>query len=339
MMIIVLPLLLLLAKPPSRKNTVRLVKGGSFKLVTWVNELVVKQPKLIAFSSMVIFIIVAVGVFRIDYNVSVIDDLKPSNQIYQDIQTIEGNMGGVFPIEILLEFDNPITIRKNNDDIDKYRNIITTDGLTDEEVSFKINNFLDKNNLIFIDNINEFKKEIMKIDKISSLISFTDLLPRLLASNPFGKYINLNISTNLEYNKNHSRQYLKEYREIMKSSSSKILSDRTRTFITDDFKTVRFSGRMLNIKAQEAKNIKNRINILAKKYFGSNVTVSTTGSTFLALKTADHLVYNLTNSFGLAFLIIFLSMVVLFKSIRLSLIAVLPNVIPLMLAAMGLNCP
>ena len=119
----------------------------------------------------------------------------------------------------------------------------------------------------------------------------------------------------------------------MKSSTSKILTERTRTFITDNFKTIRFSGRMLNIKAQEAKTIKNKINLLAKKYFGDNAIVSTTGSTFLALKTADHLVYNLTNSFGLAFLIIFLSMVVLFKSLRLSLIAVLPNVIPLMLAA------
>ena len=333
MMITVLPLLLLLTKLPNRKNTIRLVKGGSFKFVTWVYELVTKQTKLIAFSSIIIFIIVAVGVFRIDYNVSVIDDLKPSNQIYQDIEAIEGNMGGVFPIEILLEFNNPITIRKNEDDFTKTKETFDTQGLNDEEILLRVDNSLDRDNLVLINSINEFKKEIMKIDKISSIISFTDLLPRLLSSNPFGKYADFNLSTNLEFNKNHSTDYLYEFNQIMNSSSASMLIESTRTFITNDFKTVRFSGRMLNIKAQEAKNIKNKINLLARKYFGNNASVSTTGSTFLALKTADHLVYNLTNSFGLAFLIIFLSMVVLFKSLRLSLIAVLPNVIPLMLAA------
>ena len=72
--------------------------------------------------------------------------------------------------------------------------------------------------------------------------------------------------------------------------------------------------------------------------FGNDVDINVTGSTLLALSTNRHLVKNLTFSFIIAFFIIFLSMVLLFRSFRLGLISILPNIIPLMIAGgmMGL---
>ena len=57
-----------------------------------------------------------------------------------------------------------------------------------------------------------------------------------------------------------------------------------------------------------------------------------TGSTLLTLRTTKFLVSDLTNSFILAFIIIFFAMVLQFRSIRLSLISLLPNIIPLLTA-------
>ena len=355
MMIVVLPLLLLLTSPPKRKNTKRLIKGGSYRFVLWVYSFVVRRSKIIAFSSIVVFAIVAVGLFKIDYNVSILDDLKPTNQIYKDIETIEGNMGGVFPIEILVEFNEKIPLKGEIDynkiNNDKYKQAYQSK--LEKIKIFKLDNFgktLTKQDSVenkiktikevdgeinrsIIKSINNFKEEVLKINKITNVNAVTDLFPRLIASDAFQKYDSLKIQTNLSFNSNHSEFYIKEIQSILNSRSEEVLLNSVSNFITPDFKTVRFSGRMLNIKAQEAQDIKTEISRLSKKYFGEDVKVSVTGSTFLALKTADHLVYNLTNSFGIAFLIIFVSMVILFKSFRLSLVAVLPNVIPLMLAA------
>ena len=66
--------------------------------------------------------------------------------------------------------------------------------------------------------------------------------------------------------------------------------------------------------------------------FGEDIQVIITGSTLLALHTSKDLVKNLTTSFMLAFIIIFISMIFLFKSIRLSILSVLPTIIPLMAA-------
>jgi predicted RND superfamily exporter protein len=50
----------------------------------------------------------------------------------------------------------------------------------------------------------------------------------------------------------------------------------------------------------------------------------------LALKTNQHLVNNLIYSFILAFIIIFISMMLLFRSFRLAALSILPNILPLL---------
>ena len=60
--------------------SVRLMKGGSHKFISWINKIVVYRSKTIALISIIVFAIVTVGLFKIDYNVSVLDDLRPSNQ-------------------------------------------------------------------------------------------------------------------------------------------------------------------------------------------------------------------------------------------------------------------
>ena len=299
MMVVVLPLLLLLSKKPKKKDTLRLIKGGSYKFISWTYSTVVNYPKVIVGISLVVFIIVAIGLFKIDYNVSVLDDLKPTNKIYKDVESIEGNMGGVFPIEVILEYNEPIS-------------------LDDKDI---------------LNTINNFKEDVSNIDKITSVAAFTDMLPKFLAKNQDLRET-LKLQENLTFNSNHSDLYASMLGKLLADSIQRNqVLDNASLFITKDLKTVRFSGRMLNVKAQEAKNIKDEVSRLSDKYFGDKANVSVTGSTFLALKTADHLVYSLTNSFALAFLIIFVSMVILFRSFKLSLISILPNVIPLMLAA------
>jgi predicted RND superfamily exporter protein len=95
---------------------------------------------------------------------------------------------------------------------------------------------------------------------------------------------------------------------------------------------------MPDMPYEQAMQIRDEILQKGNKIFGDIVDIKVTGSTLLALSTNRHLVKNLTFSFIIAFVIIFLSMVLLFRSFRLALISVLPNIIPLMIAGgmMGL---
>ena len=99
-----------------------------------------------------------------------------------------------------------------------------------------------------------------------------------------------------------------------------------------DYSKARISARVVNITSEQAKGIVTQINSFAKKRFTEETKLTITGSTLLALRTNAHLVKNLTTSFVIAFFIIFLSMVFLFRSLRLSLLSILPNIIPLMVA-------
>jgi predicted RND superfamily exporter protein len=61
--------------------------------------------------------------------------------------------------------------------------------------------------------------------------------------------------------------------------------------------------------------------------------VEVTGTAFLALRTNNYLVYNLAGSFLIAFGVITLLMVFLFRSVKMALISILPNIIPMMIMA------
>ena len=102
--------------------------------------------------------------------------------------------------------------------------------------------------------------------------------------------------------------------------------------INSDLSKTRISARLKNINSAEADILVKSLNQESYRLFGSKINIVITGSTVLALRTSKHLVKNLTTSFILAFIIIFFSMIFLFKSIRLSILSVLPTIIPLMAA-------
>jgi len=63
------------------------------------------------------------------------------------------------------------------------------------------------------------------------------------------------------------------------------------------------------------------------------MTAEVTGTAFLALRTNNYLVKNLLASFLVALIIITFLMVILFRSIKMAFISILPNIIPMMVMA------
>ena len=105
-----------------------------------------------------------------------------------------------------------------------------------------------------------------------------------------------------------------------------------------DYQKGRISAKVANINSEQGHQIKDAILDWADTHLPAEQSVTVTGTTLLALKTNDHLIKNLAYSFLLAFVVIFFSMMVLFRSFRLAALSILPNILPLVVAGgfMGL---
>ena len=276
--IIIIPALLTFIETPDKKHIKRLIAGERFQAAEKLNKWNENHPKKILTISAICFLLTIIGLFKMDYDSTIMDDLKEGNRLYDDMKFVEKHFGGTLPLEIVLDFKAE-------------------------------NNSLDYENLIKVD---RFKSKLQDIGEIGSIISYTDYL----------KVINEEMGEG-------NRTLPKNKEEGL---SLIYLLDNPINLLNKDFSKGRISARISNITTSRGESLKKEIELLHKEIFNQDVGLLITGSTLLALKTNLHLVKNLTFSFLIAFSIIFFSMIFLFKSKRLALLAILPNILPLMVA-------
>ena len=276
--IITIPIILLYLPKPDKTHTDRLIKDSESFSVDRIDIATKKYPYVIILLSVIFFILSAIGMQRIDYNISILDDLRPGNSLYDDIKYVDENFGGILPLEIVISSPDS--------------NILSIDFLKKAEV---------------------FEQRLRSLDEIKKSISLVDHLKVINnALNPEQGMI-------IPLSDEEIEDYLYDY-------------DNASSLYKDDGSKYRISCRVGNIKSKVAEELQLNIQNEFSKIFDKE-EVLVTGSTLLSLRTGRFLVRDLTNSFMLAFGIIFVSMIILFKSFRLSFIAILPNVIPLMAAA------
>ena len=276
--IIIIPAILSLIDIPDRKHIKRLILGEKFHAAESINNLNQTHPKKILTISLIFFVITILGLFKMDYDSTIMDDLKPGNKLYDDMEFVEKHFGGTLPLEVVINFKTE-------------------------------NNALLKENLLKVD---EFKLRLGEIDEIGTIISYTDYL----------KIINEEFGV--------GRRILPE--NINEALSLIYLLDNPINLLNVNNSKGRITSRISNITTSRGESLKEEITLLSKNIFDNDTEILITGSTLLALKTNRHLVKNLTFSFLIASSIIFLSMVFLFRSKRLALLSILPNILPLMVA-------
>lgn len=99
-------------------------------------------------------------------------------------------------------------------------------------------------------------------------------------------------------------------------------------FYTQDKKSARISARMKQVPSSEYSKILDSIKVYIKDNFPKNLSVKITGVVHLLIEMQDYLITSQIKSFSFAFAIIFIVMVFLLKSIKLALISMIPNIIP-----------
>ncbi|MFL3050212.1 MAG: RND family transporter [Candidatus Neomarinimicrobiota bacterium] len=105
------------------------------------------------------------------------------------------------------------------------------------------------------------------------------------------------------------------------------------TLVNFDYSSARLTGRISDISSRRAKEIKDEIIQWGRENLPSYLDIQLTGTTLMGLKINQYLVTNLVVSFLIAFGVIFISMLLLFKSVKIASISMIPNFIPLLLMA------
>ena len=88
-----------------------------------------------------------------------------------------------------------------------------------------------------------------------------------------------------------------------------------------------------DLSSEVLDSIEHSLEIFADNHFPPWLSINVTGTMPVALKTNNYLVVDLFSGFGLAFIFISLVMGLLFLSVRIGLISMLPNLIPIIFAA------
>ena len=110
------------------------------------------------------------------------------------------------------------------------------------------------------------------------------------------------------------------------------LNAQQKKYTNKDRTEIRISCGIENIDSNQADWLKKSIINDYINVFDTENGLKVTGSTLLALKMNRYLIASLLNSFIIAFIVIFISMNILFRSIKLSLVSIIPNIIPLLFA-------
>ncbi|MBA25047.1 MAG: hypothetical protein CMG48_02335 [Candidatus Marinimicrobia bacterium] len=187
----------------------------------------------------------------------------------------------------------------------------------DEKNNFIENGIANSRIIVFVDKI---QKKINSIPEIRKTISVVDYL----------EIIHDNFNEESEEKSYLNDGLIFQYFVLNE--------DIFQNLINFEYSKTRISARIKDINSTRAKEIVKEINEWKSENIPDDIQISLTGTTLMALKVNDYLVNNLIISFLIAFGVIFISMGFLFKSLKLAIFSMIPNLIPIlfMAAIMGI---
>ena len=178
---------------------------------------------------------------------------------------------------------------------------------------------------------------IANLRKIDEFESFIDSIP--VVSRPVSIISLVKASKQAYYNGDPNRYELPSKAEaVYILRYMKGQNDNTgllKSFVDSTFTRMRISMQIADIGSQEMDSlvhgiIEPRMN---KIFEGTNITTNVTGTTKLFIKGNKFLIDNLQESLALAFILITLSMAMLFANVRMIVISLAPNLLALMITA------
>jgi predicted RND superfamily exporter protein len=291
-----IPIVLSFLPSPKDRHTKYLVNPY---LNRWLDRLELwslNHRKIIYTVTVVLVAVSVIGIFKLKSVGYIVDDIPKSDKIYTDLKFFEKNFKGVMPLEIVV-------------DTKKKRSAIKFD------------------NLIRIDSLSSY---LSTFSEIARPLSITEGLK--FAKQAFFEGDSSSYSMPAEYDLPALSEYLsfKSDSNGAKNSFSKLIS----SFMDSTRQQARISISMADVGSSRLPEILEKIEARSNELFPKEkYDVKLTGSSVTFLEGSRFIINGLKESVLWAFLLIAICMLYLFKSARILVCSLIPNLIPLIITA------
>lgn len=369
--ICILPIVVSLSKTPKSRHLKHLERKLAVGLLDKLVDITVNHRKWVYVATVAIVGMSIYGMTRIKATGNLTGDLPSGHQILEDVNFIQDNFGGSIPFEIMVDYKESSRLAKKSTlkGIEEIQNKYSDDSLFTRQVSYI--DLLKAANMAYHDNdssqflliTQKRKLKLLKqyIDSslitnstnvglaINELIDTTNHVLRIRSQmRDIGSYeisdkvdsMKVRIDHILNPDRSHIESLFDRYSASGKTqyldsifegynSITNAVADK---YITDDASEIEYYEDPYLFLKKQYKNQDFRDNLRASidhEYF--DVTI--TGASVVASEGTQYLIINLMTSLLFAIIAISILMAILFRSSRMVMVSLIPNLIPLLFTA------
>ena len=272
-----------------------LITGFLVKVEGWVFG---HQSKIIG-TTLIVLLVAVMGIFKLKTVAFIVDDLPKKDIIYTDLKFFESNFKGVMPLEIMID------TKKRN-------------GLT----GMKALTVYEK-----VDSLDQFIAAQQEMNRPLSIAEGLKFAKQGFYENDSAQYLMPN-----SFDGAFVGDYLKPSKA--EGSSKNNFTKMLHSFIDSSKQTTRVSISMADVGTQQLPLVLENISKKADQLFDSSqYKVTLTGTSITFLEGSKFIINGLKESIFWAFFLIALCMLYLFRSLRILLCSLIPNLIPLVVTA------
>lgn len=286
------------------------------------------------FTSAIIVVLISVfGVLQLKSKGYILDEVSEKTEVYQDMKFLERVFHGVMPFEIMISKN--AVVQKVQDTI-----VNTTPIITEADTSYKYDTVvvvrIDTSskkitNLTTLQKINQLQDTLATYPALSSSLSIIDGLKfaRQAYYNGIERYYDLPDAAGMTSNDAKVKEYLEN------SEQKGVLQNR---FVDKKGEVARITVQVADVGSDSMPKILENLQPKIDSIFDKkNYSVAVTGTSVVAVEGYQYLINSLAESLALALIVISLILLYQFRSGRLLMISLLPNLIPLFItgAIMG----
>jgi uncharacterized protein len=295
--LILIPAVLSFLPPPASRHTKYLYNPGLNKWLGRLERWSLNHRKLIYTITLAIVAVSVAGMFKLKTVGFIVDDLPKKDKLYTDLKFFEKNFKGILPLEIVVDTKKKYGVSRN------------------------------LNNLQKIDSLSQF---LVSLPAIAKPLSITEGLK--FAKQAFFDGDSNNYSMPAEYDLPALSQYLNFRSDTgsNKNSFAKLVT----TFMDSGKQQARISASMADVGSKRMPQILDSITIRVNQLFPKEkYDVQLTGSSVTFLEGSSYIIAGLKQSIFWAFVLIAICMLYLFRSFRILVCSLIPNIIPLLITA------
>jgi predicted RND superfamily exporter protein len=295
--LILIPTTLSFLPAPKTRHTKYLENPGLNRWLDRLERWSLNHRNFIYGITILIIAVSVIGMYRLRSEGFIVDDLPKTDKIYTDLKFFEKHFKGVMPLEILIDTKKKRGVSRN------------------------------LSNLLKIDSLSVF---LAAMPEIGKPLNITEGLK--FAKQAFFEGDSLSYSAPTEFDMIPLKAYLDFKNDSVKSENS--FSKLVASFIDSAKQEARISVNMSDVGSYRLPGILDTIQKKADTLFDKEkYGVQLTGASVTFLEGSRFIINGLKESIMWAFLLIAICMLFLFRSWRILICSLIPNIIPLIITA------